>query len=74
MQLIPVAIDSVGFQKVKQSPRDQEALWERKAFQVAHVQSKGVGGRWNGAQTHQLTHYIPYPYSYRKSNREKEDS
>lgn len=60
VQLVPVPVHHVHLQKVEESARDEEAVREGKAFDVTHVQGEGVGGRWNGAQGHQLADDVPH--------------
>lgn len=66
MHLIPIPINQIHLQEAEQSSCDQEAVLQGKAFDVAHVQGEGVGGRGNGTQTHQLTHNIPHTNTYEK--------
>lgn len=60
VQLVPVSVNHVHLQEVEESACDEEAVREGKTFDVTHVQGEGVGGRRNGAQTHQLTDDVPH--------------
>lgn len=69
MQLIPVTVNHIRIQEVKESACDQEAVGEGKVLDVAHVQSEGVGGRGDGAQTHKLADDIPHANTCEKTTK-----
>lgn len=71
MQLVPVAVNHVHLQEVKESSRDKKAFGERKTFDVTHVQGERVGRRGNGAETHQLTDNVPHTNCWRRTKERK---
>lgn len=68
-RFLSASLNNNHLQEIQEGPSDQEALWEGQGLEVAHVQREGVVGRRHGAQSHQLTHYIPYMSSYRAEER-----
>lgn len=67
VQLVPVPVNNIRLQEVEERARDQEAVGEGEAFDVAHVQGEGVGGRGDSAQAHQLADHIPYTDTWRSN-------
>lgn len=60
VQLVSVPVHHVRLQEAHQSSRHEEAVGQGEAFDVAHVQRKGVGRGGNGAKTNQLTDHVPH--------------